>query len=337
MNRAAQIEETAARWIVRRESGDWSAQDEAELAAWLDAHMAHKAAFWRLRHGWAAADRVGALGFQTTQPDPRRSRLRARSWPSWRRGGAAIGPRAGGAIAASLALAIGIGAYALHSADDRSPVTPRIAVQTPVGVRRTIALHDGSRIELNTATTVRTASVGEGREVWLDKGEAYFDIAHRPDHPFVVHAGPRTVTVLGTRFTVRRDGERVTVAVLSGRVRVEDATAGASARAAVIGQGDIAYAQSHGTLVALAAPARVSAMTGWRDGLLVFDNQRLADAVAEFNRYTDRPIRIIDPAVANIRIGGTFQIGNSAGFLDLLHSAYGLDVRAEGKEIVVAS
>ncbi len=72
---------------------------------------------------------------------------------------------------------------------------------------------------------------------------------------------------------------------------IEDATAGAGTRSAVIGQGDIAYAQSHGTLVALAAPARVEAMTGWRDGLLVFDNQRLGDAVADFNRYTNRPIR----------------------------------------------
>jgi transmembrane sensor len=327
MSRAAQIEEAAALWVARRESGDWSAEDEVELAAWLDEQLAHKAAFWRLRHGWAAADRVSALGFQIRERRIRRIRI----WPALR----TIGPRAGSAIAASLAMAIGVGTYALRSPDERPVIVPQIAVQTPVGVQRTIALHDGSRIELNTATVVRTASAGDTREVWLDKGEAYFDIAHRPDCPFVVHAGPRTVTVLGTRFTVRRDGEKVTVAVLSGRVRVEDATAGTDARAAVIGQGDIAYAQSHGTLVALAAPARVSAMTGWRDGLLVFDNQRLGDAVADFNRYTDRPIRIDDPKVADVRIGGTFQIGNSAGFLDLLHSAYGLNVRPQGDEIVV--
>lgn len=79
---------------------------------------------------------------------------------------------------------------------------------------------------MNTATIVRTASRANGREAWLGKGEAYFNIAHRPDQPFVVHAGPRTVTVLGTRFIVRRDGEKVTVAVLSGRVRIEDATVG---------------------------------------------------------------------------------------------------------------
>ncbi|MBZ6382394.1 FecR family protein [Sphingomonas sanguinis] len=332
------IEETAARWIVRQESGDWSAEDDAALTAWLDEQMAHKAAFWRLRHGWAASDRVGALGFQTATP---RSRAR-RGWHRMLR----ARPRAIGAVAAALAVTMGIGTMVLQSPTGfdagrltRGKASPSastpVRVQTPVGIRHTIALRDGSRVELNTATIVRTAASDLGREVWLDKGEAYFDIVHRPDHPFVVHAGPRTVTVLGTRFTVRRDGDKVTVAVLSGRVRIEDSTSDAGTRSAVIGQGDIAYAQSHGTLVALAAPARVEAMTGWRDGVLVFDNQRLGDAVADFNRYTNRPIRIADPTTADIRIGGTFQIDNSAGFLALLHSAYGLKVRSDANGIVV--
>lgn len=328
MNRAAEIEEAAALWIVRQESGEWSTEDDSALAAWLDEHMAHKAAFWRLRHGWATADRIGALGFQAAAPRTRR----IRSWRTWVQGR----PRAAAsAIAAGLALTTGIGSFALLSSPQAPPLPAPAVVRTPVGTQRTIALRDGSRIELNTATVVRTATGEREREVWLDKGEAYFDIAHRPDDPFVVHAGPRTVTVLGTRFIVRREGEKVTVAVLSGRVRIEDATEGASTRAAVIGQGDIAYAQSPGTLVALAAPSRVDAMAGWREGVLVFQNERLADAIADFNRYTNRPIRIDDPAVANLRIGGTFQISNSAGFLDLLQSAYGLEIRSDGDSIVI--
>ncbi|WP_322965065.1 FecR family protein [Sphingomonas fuzhouensis] len=327
MNRASEIEQTAAEWIARQEGGDWSAEDSDALRSWLDEGMAHKAAFWRLRHGWAAADRIGALGFQPAKPRSRR----ARPWRHWVKNRPAIAS----AVAASLALVVGIGAVTLRTRPSDAPAPKPMLVQTPVGGQRTIALHDGSRVQLNTATVVRTAKDADTREVWLDKGEAYFDIAHRPDHPFIVHAGPRTVTVLGTRFTVRRDGEKVTVAVLSGRVRVEDAIDGASSRAAVIGKGDIAYAQSHGTLVALAAPDQVNAMTGWRDGVLIFNNRRLADAVADFNRYSTLPIRIDDPAVANIRIGGTFQIDNSTGFLHLLQSAYGLEVRQRENEILV--
>lgn len=91
-----------------------------------------------------------------------------------------------------------------------------------------------------------------------------------------------------------------------------------------------------GVLVVLAPPERVTAMTRWRDGLLVFDNERLTDAVADFNRYTDRRIRTTDPAVANIRNGDTLQIHNGAAFLDLLHLAYRLEARPEGNEILLA-
>ena len=273
--------------------------------------MAHKAAFWRLRHGWAEADRVAALGFQPGEPRVRRS------WPLGQERPNLAACRCRGCHRRSP------GADRRNHGPDLAHVAGRPdtgcartgAGADPVGIQRTIALRDGSKIELNTATAVRTAAGPNPREVWLEKGEAYFDIVHRPDAPFVVHAGPRTVTVLGTRFIVRRDDEKVTVAVLSGRVRVEDASKATSARATVIGQGDIALAQSNGALLALAAPGRVDAMAGWRDGVLVFNNQRLEDAVADFNRYTKRPIRIADPAVANIRIGGTFQIDNSAGFL----------------------
>lgn len=331
MTRANDIEETAAYWVARQDGDDWSEQDAVALQSWLDTHLGHKAAFWRLRHGWATADRVRALGFQRVEPRPRPRR--ARSWPAWASDRRIIASAT--ATAASLLLVASIGIFASRPDDTGGAASAHVLVQTQVGAQRTIALQDGSQIKLNTATVLRAATGTTGREVWLDKGEAYFDIAHRPEHPFVVHAGVHTVTVLGTRFTVRREGQRVTVAVLSGRVRIDDETPGLSTRATVIGQGDIAYAQSHGALVALAAPERVEAMTGWREGILVFENQRLGDAVADFNRYTNRPIRISDPAVANIRIGGTFEISNSARFLDLLHSAYGLEIRPDGDSIII--
>lgn len=330
MSRAARIEETAARWIVRREGEEWSTADERDLTVWLDETMAHRAAFWRLQHGWNQADRIGALGPHL--PSPPRGRLHHA-----RRAIARTRPVLAGALAATLALAVGLGTHAWRVAPPgTAPASAQmIALHTPVGTRRTVALGDGSRIELNTATLLRTTGRPDGREVWLDRGEAYFDIAHRVDRPFVVHAGTRKVTVLGTRFSVRRNGDTVTVAVLSGRVRVDDATADFSGRAAVIGAGDIAITRPRGTLVAVAAPARVQAITAWRDGLLMFDRTRLADAVADFNRYTTRPIRIDDPRTAEIRIGGAFRIDNSDGFLDLLHTAYGLTIRSEPDRIVV--
>jgi transmembrane sensor len=241
MSEARRIEERAAYWVMRQSEPDWSAAEQAERDAWLAESMAHKAAFWRLEHGWREADRIGALG-DVAQVVPRGSWL-TRHWRPL-------------AIAASLLLAIGLGAaWLMPNAaplDGLDRTTQRYA--TAVGGRRTIALPDGSRVELNTATEVRSAVTPDSRIFWLDRGEAYFEVAHAADHPFVVHAGPRTITVLGTKFSVRRDGNRVSVSVVEGRVRVDQAGdavlgGGQAAPSTTITGGDVALADGASTLV----------------------------------------------------------------------------------------
>ncbi|PZO78851.1 MAG: hypothetical protein DI632_06060 [Sphingomonas hengshuiensis] len=317
MSRAATVEEDAARWLMRREDAAWSAADERALAAWLGASSAHQAAFWRLEAGWAAADRVAALGTVVPQATTRRRWPLRVALPRLRPAGRWVPA----AVAASLLLAIGGTAWRQGMLSP--PAEPAIAYHTPVGGYRVVALDDGSRVEMNTATRLRAAPRGGTREVWLDSGEAFFDIAHRDDRRFVVHAGPRTVTVLGTRFSVRRDGDRVTVAVVSGRVRIDDARGVEGAHAALVGKGDVAVARPGETLVQV-APGRVEASTAWRDGMLVFDQSSLADAIGEFNRYERVPVRIRDAELGRMSIGGAFQIGRRAAFLDLLRSAYGV-------------
>ena len=53
MSKAGEIETRAAHFVMRRCEPDWSEEDARELEQWLGKSMAHKAAFWRLEHGWA--------------------------------------------------------------------------------------------------------------------------------------------------------------------------------------------------------------------------------------------------------------------------------------------
>ena len=61
MSQAADIEARAALYLMRRGEPDWGVDEERELDQWLQQSMAHKAAFWRLEHSWAGADRLAAL------------------------------------------------------------------------------------------------------------------------------------------------------------------------------------------------------------------------------------------------------------------------------------
>jgi transmembrane sensor len=324
MSRAADIEQRAATWLIRREEDRWSDADEAAFTEWLQSDHAHKAAYWRLEHGWRAADRIAALGASPADTGRADFRDRRRAWlPA--------------ALAASLLLlAFGLSTRMLDvSFGARSPHP--VGIETALGARKVIDLSDGSRIELNTSTAVR-AEVGEGRRaVWLDRGEAFFDIAKRNGEPFVVYAGPRTITVLGTRFSVRRAGQSVVVAVVEGRVRIEDSSVSAPIRSAVISAGDVAVADGPSTLIATKSDEQVQDRLAWRQNMLVFDNITLADAAAEFNRYNSRKLVIEDPATAQIRIGGTFQTRNVDAFVRLLQQAYGLDVEQESGSVKISA
>jgi transmembrane sensor len=318
MTRSQDIEARAAEWLMRREQPLWSQADQAALDRWLDESMSHKAAFWRLEHAWQMADRIGALSARDIAPRPSRTGLPLKWWQA-------------SALAASLLLAIAF--IGLHSRPTLSPQPSVDTFDTDIGGHRIVPLVDGSRIELNTATNLRTLISKKRRDVWLDRGEAFFEVAHIEGSAFVVHAGPRLITVVGTQFSVRRDGDNVTVAVVQGRVRVEDTTPGASSASITVTPGDVAIGLGSSMMVVSKPVAAVEDKLTWRDGRLVFDGTSLAEVVDDFNRYNRQQLLISDPAVAAIRISGTFKASNVEAFVRLLKEAYGLKVEltADGK------
>jgi transmembrane sensor len=313
-------EEVAALWLLKREEPRWGAEDQAALDAWLDADPEHEAALWRLEYGAQKLERLPALrGAAIGEDAPARHMAVSRRW--WLPAGA------------GLAAAIAGAAILLPNTGLLGPKT----YATEIGGREELPLADGTKVELNTATRLRAEVTRTSRNVWLDHGEAYFEVAHDPRHPFVVHAGPKTITVLGTKFSVRRDGDRIQVAVLEGRVRVDNVSAAPTAQAAVITKGDIAVADAASTLVSPRSAEKVDDALSWRDGRLKFHETALADVAAEFNRYNRVRLVIADPQAAGTRIGGNFEAENVRDFAGLLERAYGFRVEAKGDTLKVFS
>lgn len=320
MSSASRIEQTAAEWLVRLEEPSWSSDDQLALNSWLEQSFAHKAAYWRLVHGWQQADRIASLGLDLADPAPR-SKILTRWWPA--------------AAAASIAGLLLLGGVEFRPRPSVAPAPTHFS--TSIGGRKIIPLVDGSKVELNTATVVRTVVNDVRREVWLDQGEAYFEVAHLSGRPFIVHAGDRTVTVLGTKFSVRREGQKVTVSVVEGRVKIDDAAKPDAVPTAIITAGDVAIAQGASTLLSAKSQEGVEAALAWRDGVLNFDHTSLADAAAEFNRYNSKQLVIADPDAGEIRVGGTFRASNVDAFVRLLHDAYGLRVTTKLNQVALSS
>lgn len=317
MSRAAEVEEEAARWLVRREEADWSADDEARLDTWLDRDPLHKVVYWELEHTWRKAEALKVV--------PRRARLRPRH--AWAGAGLAAAACAVWLIASPSLIQTGASSVRMISAR---------SFQTELGGRQTVPLADGSRLELDTTTRLKAAVSKGRREVWLEEGRAFFDIAHDPAHPFVIHAGERVITVLGTRFSVRRTGSRVEVAVLDGRVRVEPAAKQASAEPTVVTKGDVVVSEGARTTLALNSPNQVSENLAWREGMVTFDRDTLVSAAGEFNRYNRKQIVIEGAAAATMQISGRFKVDEIDAFARIMREAYGLRVTDDGEQIKIS-
>jgi transmembrane sensor len=191
-------------------------------------------------------------------------------------------------------------------------------------------------VELNTNTVLRARMTTQERVVWLDKGEAFFQIKHDPAHPFVVMAGDHRVTDLGTQFMVRRDPGRMEVAVIQGRVTFDRPDAPTRSQVALLMPGDVATATAEGMRVTKAADKVLTNELAWRSGLLVFDKTTLADAAAQFNRYNRIKLVIADPAAALVTIDGTFKVHNIGDFTHLAQAVLGLRIAIHGDEVVIS-
>ena len=325
MNSALEIEERAARWLARRQEPEWTAADQAGLDAWLRESTAHEVAYLRLEYGWGKVDRLGALRRPPSAAEPVVAR------PPLARAHRLFGRRlAWSAAAAALLLSIVV----LVSYEG---LFARDVYTTGIGGHKVVRLADGSRIELNTDTRVRTSFTEQARSVRLDRGEAYFEVAHEPARPFVVYAGGRRVTVLGTKFSVRLDASanRVQLAVTEGRVQLEELRLQVPAPPLIVIGGDKVISEGTSMRVESRSVEAVAIDLSWRQGLLRFDQTTLADAAEEFNRYNRRRL-VVAPNAAHIHIGGSFEAANVDAFARLLQQGFGLQVVESDDEIRVS-
>jgi transmembrane sensor len=189
------------------------------------------------------------------------------------------------------------------------------------GQQSDVVLPDGSRIRLDTATRLDVTLYRQRREVRLIEGQAVFQVERDAGRRFDVMAGPVTVTVVGTRFSVRKVPgatglHGVRVAVEEGRVRVAGPPHGGAD-----GSGETVELQA-GQQVAVRAGGRLEpvqplapgGMAPWREGRINFDNVPLGEALAEFERYGRTGLVVRDDKVAQMRLTGTFDPARLANF-----------------------
>lgn len=317
---ALEIQSRAAEFLVARRNGkSWSDADEQMLNTWLTESMAHRIAFWRLESVWNRADRLSALrplaqAKNTPTPNPHKR----------------IAPSAFAAAVIAGIAALGLSSNLLWN-------QPRVAsYSTSVGGRETIRLADGTTIELNTNTVVRTALTEVRRTVELVRGEAYFQVRHDERRPFVLLAANHRVIDLGTKFLAREEGTRLKVVLIEGSAKVETGIATDDAKSALLKPGDQAVATAHELTITRKSDKQLESELGWQRGVLVFQRATLIEVAREFNRYNSRKIVIADTRAGARLITATLPTTDVTGFARMAKNFLGLHVEEREGEIVIS-
>jgi transmembrane sensor len=230
------------------------------------------------------------------------------------------------ALAASLIVALLV--MRLTSVGEHS--LPAELFATRVDEQRDVPLADGSVVHLDVGSEISVNMSSAAREVTLTRGRALFDVAKDRERPFTVTAGNIRTTALGTKFQIQTDSERVVVVLTEGSVSVTDAT----------WEERLAPGEQLSLEARRTAPVKRSIdtymATSWSRGRLVFRGTPLAEALEEVNRYSTRKLRLGDPSLASLPVGGNFIAGDSELVLSAFEAALPLrSVDGGGGEILL--
>jgi transmembrane sensor len=243
--------------------------------------------------------------------------------------------------AAVTALAIGAALY--FDGMGRLGVMGIIPINAPDSDQRIVTLDDGSRLFMNSKSSLHVRFSEGERLIELQNGQVMFDVAHDWTRPFRVRAGAADIVAVGTRFDVNRRETGLTVTVVEGKVDVVDRLP------APVASGSVQPAMFEEPLrlaageqvevgpqvrVAKAQEVDVRSATAWMHREIVFTEKSLADVTDELNRYLEKPIRIEDEALRRIRVSGIFNAYDMESFLAFLRQ-YDVDIDAREDVIYV--
>ena len=229
----------------------------------------------------------------TAEAEARRAAARRQvGWHRWRRW-----TLASAAAAAVVIAAWGTGRLA-RPANTRGFAAAEFVTDRQQTV--TATLTDGSLVRLGPNSRLRFDEAGSRREAWL-QGRGFFAVAKSADRPFVIHTSAGDTRVLGTRFELQAQDDKLRLAVIEGSVALN-----AGGTEVVVGAGEVSHVD-RGLAPSVVRVADIYGLLDWPSGLLVFQSTALHQVASEFERHFQVRIRISDSVLASRAVTAWFS------------------------------
>jgi transmembrane sensor len=323
------IQEQASLWVSRMDRG-LSQEEQLNFQLWAKQSDFHRSALFSLAALWddlSVLNELSAL-FPLEKPAPQNNNIIAKY-----------------TMAASVAfIMIFVGSLFFNVSPFSAPNNEQQFVenrtlQTVVGQQTRFFLSDGSRIKLNTNSLVTVSFAKNSRLLTLIKGEASFDVAKDKSRPFTVTVGEKSFTALGTIFNVQKTTNNdIELVVTEGRVLITKSSQPLNKIAKIltslpkeklpgllVTSGEIVTIENNiQTPVQKTSFEEIQRELAWQQGMLVFNGEPLAEALAEVSRYTTTEFEIDDTELTKIKVAGYFKANDIDGLLKSLSSNFNI-------------
>lgn len=217
-------------------------------------------------------------------------------------------------------------------------VTPTTAVSqvekvTPTGQKIRFQLPDGTKVWLNADSRFTyPSSFARQRVVYLS-GEAFLEVAHDANRPFVVRTEEATVKVLGTSFNVKaREAQPTETVVVSGKVAF---SAKDNPTSSVVLQPNDKAVLNTTTGETIRSTVDANSYAAWTNGTLIFEDQPLSEVFTELARWYGVTIAVENPAIQNCQVTAKFEDLPLATVLDQLQFVVPIHYQLKGEQVLI--
>lgn len=199
---------------------------------------------------------------------------------------------------------------------------PHQQFATDFGQTQEIPLPDGSELTLNANSSIHFAENMDQqakREVWLE-GEAFFDIAHDPAHPFVVHTSKGEVEVLGTSFNAFQRSEKMSVTLLEGKVKLILA----DQQELELAPGQQARVDQEQVVM---STVDTESITAWKHNKMIFRDISIRHIVERLKSDFDWTVEVKRTEILEKRVTAVLQQNDPEVLLNALAEIYDLNIQ----------
>lgn len=218
-----------------------------------------------------------------------------------------------------------------------SPNHELVIKSIPAGMKSTILLNDGSKVVLNSGSTISyPASFTDTSRTITLNGEAYFDVAKDKTRPFSVIANGTITTALGTSFNVNSRDSMCKISLAAGKVMITSQHSGrADTEETIMLSPGEALEVNHATGTKRKSIFDPNADLLWKDGILYFKEASVKEVINKLELWYDVEFQFKGNKTMVEKYTGRFENASLSHVMDNMSYVLNFEYLIQGKNVII--